>query len=110
MLGFGTFSPAILLIVLLLVLIWMVVLVWLGDRMLGYVSRRTGWSMRDWRNWLVSTALLIALIHVANWAIDVAEAMLRGSEIVTSPGWPGAFLIGSVAIGVPIAALRRRRK
>ena len=108
--GIGGLSPGILLLVLLLVLIWMVVLVWLGDRMLGYVSRRTGWAMRDWRNWLASTVLLIALIHVVNWAIDVAEALLRGNAIEPNPGWPGAFLIGSVAIGVPIAALRRRRK
>lgn len=102
-------GPGAAVLILLLVAIWMVVLAWLGDRMLGYVSRRTGWRMRNWRSWVASTCALIAIIHVANWAIDVAENLLGGDQVDLSPGWPSAFLIGSVAIAVPIAALRRRK-
>lgn len=105
----GSLGPAGLLLIILLVIIWMVVLVWLGDRLLGHVARRTKWRMRDWRNWVASTFILIGLIHLANWLIDIAESLLGGEAVDLSPGWPSAFLIGSVAIAVPIAALRRRK-
>ncbi|MGB3739736.1 MAG: hypothetical protein WA948_10330 [Pontixanthobacter sp.] len=89
--------------------VWIVVLVWLAERVLRFIGVRTGWPPLDARN-IVSTILLLGgAIHLGNYAIDLVEATIRDIPVPDLP-IPSAFLIGSVAIGTGIAAIRWNRK
>ncbi len=106
----GDISPIGALFALLILAIWILVLVWVAARMQGFVARRTGWQCLDWRNVLSTFLLLLAAIHLGNFAIDLFERWTSGGDYVLEAGFPGSFLIGSVAIGVGIAAVRTRRR
>ncbi len=104
--GFGLGGS---LVAVLALIVWIVVLVWLAERVLRFIGLRTGWPPLDARN-IASTILLLgAAIHLGNYAIDLVEAMVRGGVTPAIP-IPSAFLIGSVAIGTGIAAIRWHRK
>lgn len=106
----GDITPMGALLALLILAIWILVLVWVAARIQAFVARRTGWQGLDWRNVLVTSVLLLAAIHLGNFAIDLFERWTSGGEYPLEPGFPGSFLIGSVAIGVGIAAVRTRRR
>ncbi|MFZ1742770.1 MAG: hypothetical protein WAT93_07940 [Pontixanthobacter sp.] len=91
-------------------LIWIVILVWLSERILRFIGIRTGWRPLDWRNLLTAFVLLTGAVHFGNFAIDRIEVLVSGVENHAYLGMPGAFLIGSVAIGVGIAAVRWHRQ
>lgn len=103
-------SPAGALLALVLLAIWVLVMVWIASRIQVFVARRTGWSGLDWRNLACTFLLLVAAIHLGNFAIDLVDRLGRGGNYPLDLGFPGAFLIGSVAIGVGIAAVRTRRR
>ena len=90
-------------------IVWIVVLVWLAERVLRFIGLRTGWPPLDARNIASTILLLSAAIHLGNYAIDLIETALRD---LPAPGFPipSAFLIGSVAIGTGIAAIRWNRR
>ncbi|MGB7408926.1 MAG: hypothetical protein WA908_10510 [Pontixanthobacter sp.] len=90
-------------------IVWIVVLVWLAERVLRFTGLRTGWPPLDWRNIAVSIIVLGGAIHFGNYAIDIVEAFVRDQSSPSVP-IPSAFLIGSVAIGTGIAAIRWHRK
>ena len=92
------------LLILLAVAAWIVILTWLAGAAMRFLRRRTGWGAMDWRVLGLSFAGLVAAIHFGNAAIDALSPDAPGLE----PSFPGAFLIGSVAIGVGIAAVRAR--
>lgn len=91
-------------------LIWILILVWLSQRILRFIGVRTGWRPLDWRNLMSAFIALTAAIQLGNFAIDRIEALVSGVENYASLHMPGAFLIGSVAIAVGIAAVRWHRK
>lgn len=93
-----------------LLLAWILILVWLSDRMLRMVGRRTGWGATDWRNWLLCFVLLVAGIFLANYALDWLEYALGTRAGAPVLALPGAFLLGSVAIAVPVAGIRASRR
>lgn len=97
-----------LLLALVLLVGWIVVLVWLSGMLLRGVANNTGWKDRGWRSLLLSFVILLAVIHFGNWAISWIDAAARGRS-VPWPGFPPAFLIGSVAFGVGVAWVRARR-
>lgn len=101
-------SPGLAILFVLLLIVWIVVLVWVGQRMLAFIQRRTGWHPRDWRNWASCTVALVLMIHLANWLIDLLGALADGRGLATGPGFPPWYLIAAVAIAVPLAALRMR--
>ncbi len=90
-------------------LVWIVVLVWLAERVLRFIGLRTGWRPLNWRNMTLSVVILAGAIHVGNFLIDWIEATISGTArpFIT---FPSAFLIGSVAIAVGIAAIRWQRR
>lgn len=103
-------SPAGALLALVLLAVWILVLVWVAGRIQSFVARRTGWPGLDWRNLVGTFLLLVAAIHVGNFVIDLVDRWGRGGDYPLDLGFPGAFLVGSVAIGVGIAAVRTRRR
>ena len=110
MLDPAAMSPAAALLALLVLAIWILVMVWVAARIQQFVARRTGWPVLDWRNLACTFLLLVAAIHVGNFAIDLVDRWGRGGDYPLSLNFPGAFLIGSVAIGVGIAAVRTQRR
>lgn len=110
MFGAGGISPFGALFALLILAIWILVLVWVAARIQAFVMRRTGWHGFDWRNALCVFLLLVAAIHLGNFAIDLFERWARGADYPIGMGFPGSFLIGSVAIAVGISAIRARPK
>lgn len=90
--------------------VWILILVWLAQRVLRFIGLRTGWAPLDVRNMLAAVVLLTGAIHLGNYLLDVLEASMRGGSSGSTLGFPGAFLIGSVAIGVGIAAIRWHRQ
>ncbi|MDZ4307694.1 hypothetical protein [Allopontixanthobacter sp.] len=110
MLGAGAMSPAGALLALVALAIWILVMVWVAARIQAFVTRRTGWPGLDWRNLGSTFLLLVAAIHLGNFAIDLVDRWSRGGNYPLEPGFPGSFLIGSVALGVGIAAVRARRR
>lgn len=110
MLGFGSMGPGAALIALLALVVWIIILVWLSERILRFVGLRSGWGPLDPRNIVISFVMLTAAIHLGNYLLDVLERMLRGASYAVPLTVPSAFLIGSVAIGVGIAAVRWQRK
>lgn len=110
MLNAAEMTPAGALLTLAVLAVWILVMVWVADRIRLFVARRTGWAGLDWRNLGCTFFLLVAAIHLGNFAIDVVDRWSRGGEYPLSLGFPGAFLIGSVAIGVGIAAVRTKRR
>lgn len=91
-------------------LIWIVLLVWLSERILRFIGIRTAWGPFDPRNMLATFVLLTAAIHLGNYALDLLDSSMREVSYDVPLVFPGAFLIGSVAIGVGIAAIRHWRK
>lgn len=108
MLNAADMSPAGALLALVVLAIWILVMVWVAARIQMFVTRRTGWPGLDSRNVGCTFLLLVAAIHVGNFAIDLVDRWTRGGDYPLGLGFPGAFLIGSVAIGVGIAAVRTR--
>ena len=81
----------------------LVVLVILATILRQVFAANFGWGAWDWRTVLASFVILVGAIHFGNYALS----LLDGAE--TPPaGFPPAFLIGAVAIGVGIAAIRGR--
>ena len=97
-------GPGMGILALVALIIWLVILVWLAERVLRFVGLRTSWGPLDPRNMLIALTMLVGAIHLGNYAIDLISG--NGAAL----GFPGAFLIGSVAIGVGIAAVRWHRK
>jgi len=104
----GTLSAGTALLGLILVAAWIVVLVWVSARTLRIVARGTGWAVAGWRTVLLAFVMLLAVIHFGNWLITLTGDRIAGT-VSSWPGFPPAFLIGSVAIGVGIAMVRARR-
>lgn len=89
---------------------WIVILVWLAERILRYIGIRTSWGPLDPRNVLITFALLTGVIHLANYLLDQIDNSMGGSDGGVPLTFPGAFLIGSVAMAVGVAAVRWRWK
>ena len=104
----GSLSPGTALLALVLVAAWIMVLVWLSARTLRIVARGTGWAVAEWRSVLLTFVTLLAAIHFGNWLITLLGDHAAGT-VSSWPGFPPAFLIGSVAIGVGVAMVRARR-
>ncbi|MXO91753.1 hypothetical protein [Pontixanthobacter aquaemixtae] len=105
----GGIGPGVALLAVAALLVWIVLLVWLAQRILRFIGLRTGWGPLDPRNIGVTFVLLAGAIHLGNYALD----WLGGSGVASQDGavsFPTAFLIGSVAIGVGIAAIRWHRQ
>lgn len=110
MVGAGVISPIGALFALIVLAIWIVVLVWVAARIQNFLARRTGWQGLDWRNVLSTFLLLIAAIHLSNFGLDLLDRWMNDGRYPMKLEFPGSFLIGSVAIGVGVAAVRSRRK
>lgn len=104
----GVISPIGALLALVILAIWILVLVWVAARIQGFLMRQTGWRGLDWRNVLCTFVLLTAAIHLSNFALDLIDRWLSNGGYPLELEFPGSFLIGSVAIGVGIAAMRKR--
>ena len=91
-------------------IIWIVLLVWLSERILRFIGIRTAWGPLDLRNMLLAFVLLVGAIHFGNYGLDLIDNSMRDADTGVPLTFPGAFLIGSVAIGVGIAAVRHWRK
>ncbi len=98
------------LLTLFLLIAWILILVWLSDRLLRIVSRRTGWAPTDWRGWLLCFVLLVAGVFLGNYAIDWLDYAMGTRAKQPMLAVPGAFLLGSVAIAVPVAGIRASRR
>lgn len=110
MFGAGVISPLGALVALVFLVIWIVVLVWVAARIQGFLSLKTGWPAFDWRTMLGSFLLLIAAVHLGNFLLDVIDRWWNDASYPLNLEFPGAFLIGSVAIGVGVAAVQSRRR
>lgn len=108
--GFGGLTPGLALLALAVLIVWIVVMVWIGGRVQAFLHRHTGWSALDWRSLLGATLLLTGAIHFGSFALDLFDRWSRHGHYKLSLEFPGVFLIGSVAIGVGIAAVKSRRK
>lgn len=102
-------NPGVALMVLVLVLVWVAILAWLASAILRYCAHWFGWDARNWRGWLVAFGSLVVAIHLANYLLDLLDVAVSGSGKALTLSPPGAFLIGSVAIGVGIAVVNARR-
>ena len=91
-------------------LIWIVLLVWLSERILRFIGIRTAWGPIDPRNMLASFVLLTGAIHLGNYGLDLLDSAMREVGYDVPLAFPGTFLIGSVAIGVGIAGVRCWRR
>lgn len=91
------------------IVIWIAIMVWLAERIMRFIGLRTGWKPLDPRNMLATAVLLVGAIHLGNYAVDWIDRLSRGLD---GPflRFPSAFLIGGVAIGVGIAAIRWNRR
>lgn len=107
--AFNTLSGGTLLLGAVLLAAWVVVLVWVSARLLRIVARGTGWPAGGWRAALLTFVMLLAAIHFGNWLITLLDDRIAGT-VSSWPGFPPAFLIGSVAIGVGVAMVRARRR
>lgn len=108
MFGLAPLSAGTVVLGLLLLAAWLFVLVWLSGRLLRIVARGTGWAVAGWRTVLLAFVILLAAIHFGNWLVTLIDNGLSGTPLGW-PGFPPAFLIGSVAIGVGVAMVRARR-
>ncbi|MDN3646524.1 hypothetical protein QWY75_09975 [Pontixanthobacter aestiaquae] len=106
MFDLGAMSAGGLLLLLLGLLIWIVLLVWLSERILRFIGLRTAWGPLDPRNMIGAFLLLTGAIHLGNYGLDLIEQSMSDGANTASLTFPSAFLIGSVAIGVGIAAVR----
>ncbi len=95
---------------LVVLVIWIIVLVWVAARIQAFVARRTGWQGLYWGNLLCTFLLLVAAIHLGNFALDLFDRWANGADYPIKVDFPGSFLIGSVAIAVGIAAVRSNRR
>ena len=106
--GLGSLSAGTVILGLVLLAAWLVVLVWVSGRLLRIVARSTGWRVAGWRTVLLAFVMLLAAIHFGNWLITLLDDRIAGTASAW-PGFPPAFLIGSVALGVGVAMVRARR-
>lgn len=90
--------------------IWIIILVWLAERIMHFIGVKTGWRPLDLRTLLSVTLLLGCAIHFGNYLVDLIEASLRDGGATPRLTVPSAFLIGSVAISVGVAGIRWHRK
>lgn len=97
------------LVALLVLVIWIIALVWVAARIQAFVARKTGWQSLYWGNLLCTFLLLVAAIHLGNFVLDLFDRWTNGADYPIRMDFPGSFLIGSVAIGVGIAAVRSNR-
>lgn len=91
-------------------IVWIVVLVWLSERILRFIGLRTAWGPLDPRNLVTTFLLLGGAIHLANFLLDRLDNAMQRNSASSGLTFPGAFLIASVALAVGIAAVRWRRK
>ena len=91
-----------------LMIVWIVILVWLSKRLLAMIARRTNWNAFDWRNWLLCFVLLVGGIWLANFALDWLD-FATGTRNRPTVAPPGALLLASVGIAVPVAGIMSRR-
>ncbi len=110
MFGGAGMTPAGAFLALLVLVIWIIVLVWIAARIQAFVARRTSWQGLYWGNLLCTFLLLVAAIHLGNFALDLFDRWANGADYPIMVDFPGSFLIGSVAIGVGIAAVRSNRR
>ena len=106
----GGMSPGVALLALAAILVWIGVLVWLASWIILRLRTRYGWGLFDWRTILIPLAGLTAAIHLGNYTLDWLGGSISGDGSGMPVGFPSAFLIGSVAIGVGIAVVRGMRK
>lgn len=105
--GTGGLAAGSLLLGAVLLVFWIVILVWLSQRLLRIVARGTGWRPTSWRAVLLTFVTLLAAVHFGNWIITLLDGQITGQPFA-APGFPPAFLIGSIAIGVGVAMARLR--
>ena len=110
MFGAGMIGPGGALLAVLMLIVWIVILIWLSERVLRFLGIRTAWRPLDPRSLVSTFALLTGAIHLGNYALDLLDSAFRTPSYPVSLGFPSAFLIGSVAIGVGIAGVRWHRK
>lgn len=110
MFGISGLGPGGLLIAAAALIVWILILVWLSEKILQFVGKRTAWGPLDPRNMVGSFLLLLGAIHFGNYALDLLESAMGGRSAEAALTFPNAFLIGSVAIAVGVAAIRWRRK
>lgn len=103
-------TPAGAFMALFVVVFWIIVLVWVAARIQAYIARRTGWQGLYWGNLLCTFLLLVTAIHLGNFALDLFDRWTNGADYPIKVDFPGSLLIGSVAIGVGIAAVRSNRR
>ena len=101
--------PGFALLALAAILVWIALIVWLASWIILRLRARYGWKLLDWRTVLIPFAVLTAAIHLGNFALDWLGSEVGGNGGVPV-GYPNAFLIGSVAIGVGIAVVRGLRR
>lgn len=107
--GFGGIGPGFALLALAALAVWIVILVWLAGWIIARLRHRNGWDALDWRTVLIPFVSLTAAIHLGNYLLDLVDRAVSGGSGELPLRFPSAFLIGSVAIGVGIAAIRSRR-
>lgn len=93
------------LLAVLLVAAWIAILVWLAGWLMSRLRESYGWARLDWRTVVIPFVALTATIHLINHVLDWLQANPANPPL----GFPSAFLIGSVAIGVGMAAVRAKR-
>lgn len=108
--GFGGIGPGFALLALAALAVWIVILVWLASWIILRLRNRYGWKLLDWRTILIPFVTLTGAIHLGNYALDRLDQSLGIGRNGAGVGFPSAFLIGSVAIGVGIAIVRGLRR
>ncbi|MGB3754641.1 MAG: hypothetical protein WA954_12200 [Parerythrobacter sp.] len=105
--GLLSLGPGLLVLALLVLMVWVVVLVMLAGWIMLFLRSRHGWALFDWRTIAIPFVGLIAAIQLGNYLLDLLGSAIDGGG-AAELAFPSAFLIGSVAIGVGIAAVRAR--
>lgn len=108
--GLGEIGPGVALLALAALLVWIGLLVWLASWLILRLRGRYGWKLLDWRTIVVPFLVLTGAIHLGNYALDWLNEAFGSGQHEAPVGFPSAFLIGSVAIGVGIAVVRGLRK
>jgi hypothetical protein len=106
----GGMSPGFAVLALAAILVWIVLLVWLSSWIILRLRLRYGWTLLDWRTIVIPFVALTGAIHLGNFALDWIDEAVGTGRHEAPVGFPSAFLIGSVAIGVGIAVVRALRR